>query len=114
MQKRIIRPIEKMHFASFHIAGFQYYQGLEAFEHLKIGTELELIRDSENKYDPDAVAIFYKDYQLGYIPRGENREFSMFMDMGVGDIFETRISRILTETHPERMIDVSVFIRKQN
>ena len=114
MQKRTIRPMEKMHFASFHIAGFQYYQGLEAYHQLKVGTELELVRDSENKYDPDAVAIFYKDYQLGYIPRDCNKELSMFLDMGVGGIFEARISRILTESHPERMVDVSVFLKRQN
>lgn len=114
MQNRTIRPTGRMFFSSFHIAGFQYYQGLEAFEHLKIGTELELVRDSENKYDPDAVAIFYKDYQLGYIPRDCNKELSMFLDMGVEDIFEARISRILPESHPERMIDVSVFLKKQN
>ena len=35
------------------------------------------------------------------------------MDMGMDDIYEVRICRVQPEAHPERQIDVSVFIKKQ-
>ncbi len=34
----------KVHLDNFHIAGFGYWDGCEAFEHLKIGTRLDLVR----------------------------------------------------------------------
>ena len=37
---------ERMHFANFFIAGFNYYDGCMAWEELKVGAKLELVRDS--------------------------------------------------------------------
>ena len=36
MQNRDITPVKKVHLDNFHIAGFGYWDGCEAFEHLKI------------------------------------------------------------------------------
>ncbi len=35
------------------------------------------------------------------------------LDMGMDDIYEVRICRVQPEAHPERQIDVSVFVKKQ-
>jgi len=34
--------MKERHFATFHIAGFTYYNGVDVFENLKIGTALLL------------------------------------------------------------------------
>ena len=105
--------MDKKHYATFNIAGFQYYQGVEVFSDLKVGTKLELVLDRENKYDPDAVAILFGNYLLGYVPCSFNHEIFTMLDMGVEGIYEVRICRIQPEIHPNRQIDVSVFIKKQ-
>lgn len=116
MGKQEKKRMKKIHYASFHIAGFGYWEGCEAFEQLKIGKKLELVREEENKYDPCAVAIYFGAYKLGYIPRGDNREISIILDMGWDNIFETRITRISPDVHPESQIEVIVYMkdRKQN
>ena len=73
MRNKEQKPIKKVHLDNFHIAGFGYWEGCEAFEHLKIGTKLELVREEDNRFDPYAVAIYYGEYKLGFIPRGSNR-----------------------------------------
>ena len=105
--------IKKIHLDNFHIAGFGYWQGCEAFEHLKIGTQLDLIREEDNRFDPYAVAIYYEEYKLGYIPRGSNHDISKYMDMGLDDIYDVRITRITPDVHPEQQVEVIVYIVNQ-
>lgn len=109
-----IKSVKKVHLDNFHIAGFSYWQGCEAFEHLKIGTQLDLIREEDNAFDPYAVAIYYEDYKLGYIPRGSNHDISKYLDMGLDSIYEVRITRITPDANPENQIEVIVYILDQH
>ena len=106
------REIKKVHLTNFHIAGFGYWDGCEAFENLKIGTKLQLEREADNKFDPYAVAIYYNDLKLGFIPREENHDFSKFLDMGWNDMYEVRIQRLSPEAHPEQQVEVIVYVKK--
>lgn len=66
------REQNKISLTHFHIAGFSYWDGCEAFENLKIGTILELEREQDNKFDPYAhpesqveVIVFLKRNNMG-------------------------------------------------
>ena len=48
-------------FLSCNVAGFSHYEGCIVFDQLKIGSQLQLVREDENAYDHDAVAIFFGD-----------------------------------------------------
>lgn len=61
-----------------------------------------------------AVAIYYEDYKLGYIPRGSNHDISKYLDMGLEDIYEVRVTRITPDIHPEQQVEVIVNILNQN
>jgi hypothetical protein len=100
------------HFANFHIAGFTYYEGADVFENLKIGTPLSLKAESENPYDPDAVAFYYKDKLIGYAPRTENKLLRKFLNLGHTDLFEATINQITPFTYPEQQVHVTVWIKK--
>jgi hypothetical protein len=98
------------HFSNFNIAGFTYYDGVDVFCDLKIGTELQLKAEPENRFNAYAVAIYYKETQLGYIPKGENKEISRFLNLGYADLFEVKINRITLDAHPEGQVGVLVRI----
>jgi hypothetical protein len=101
------------HFANFSIAGFSYYDGVDVFQELKIGSELRLVAEPDNRFDPYAVVIYYKDTKLGYIPRDENKIISQFLNLGYTDLFEIKINRVSPATHPEKQIGVQVRIREK-
>lgn len=101
------------HYATFHIAGFTYWDGLDVFDELKTGLELTLEAEPSNGHDPNAVKILYSETMLGYIPRGENEEISKFLQLGYSDLFSIKISRINTEAHIEKQITVTVRIKKE-
>ena len=58
------------------------------------------------------VGLNFGEYKLGFIPRDENREISKYLDMGYGDIYETRIIRLSPQEHPEQQVEVTVKIKK--
>ena len=98
------------HFGNFFVAGFTYWEGCMALGDLKIGTPLKLVREETNRFDPHAVAIYYEDYKLGFVPRGENEMISKFLDLGYADIFDLRVQRITLDAHPEKQIGVVLFL----
>lgn len=104
------KTIDK-HVGNFNIAGFTYWEGCTVLGELKIGTQLQLIREAENKFDPYAVAIYYGDHKLGFVPQGDNRLVSQFLDLGHTDIFDLRIQRIAPEAHPEKQVGVVLFLK---
>ena len=114
MRNRENKPVKKVHLANFHIAGFGYWEGCEAFGQLKIGTKLELVREADNHFDPYAVAIYYGEYKLGFIPRGSNHDISKYLDMGLDGIYDVRITRITPDVPPEQQVEVIVYINNQN
>jgi hypothetical protein len=112
MKAKENKAVKKIHLTNFHIAGFGYWEGCEAFEMLKIGTVLDLVREDDNPFDPYAVAIYFGEYKLGFIPRGSNHDISKYLDMGYGDLYEVRITRITPDVHPENQVEVIVYLKK--
>lgn len=64
------------------IAGFQYYAGNDIFSDLQVDTPFLLKREPNNKYDSNAVAIYFKQYKLGFIPRADNTAVAQMLDRG--------------------------------
>lgn len=100
------------HLGNFFIAGFTYWEGCMAVEELKIGTPLRLVREEDNRFDPHAVAIYFEENKLGYVPRSENELIAKFMDLGYSKIFDCRVQRISLDSHPEKQVGVVLFINQ--
>lgn len=99
----------KEYLTTFNIAGFTYYDGVEVFKELEIGLLLELHPEPDNKFDPQAIMIWYKNSHLGYIPRSENSIFYKLLRVGFKN-FEVRIQRVDSQEHPENQVSVVVFL----
>ena len=115
MEKKFksLRQLEtKRHFLSFNIAGFTYHDGCEVFDQLKIGSPLRLIREEDNPHDSNAIAVFFGDTWLGYVPRLKNSDLALFMDMGYEDLFVARIQQLNPQAHPEQQVGAVVYVKK--
>lgn len=110
MENKII----SRHINDFNIAGFTYWEGCMAIADLKVGSQLQLVRERENRFDPHAVAIYFNEHKLGFIPRGENELIAKFMDLGYAEIFDCRIQRISPDAHTEKQVYAVVFLREAN
>lgn len=94
---------KKEYLAHFNLAGFNYYDGAEAFPRLRVGQKLEIELEPDNRYDPMAVMVWFEDSHLGYIPKRENVIICKLLRMGLNNI-ELRIQRIDPQAHPEEQV----------
>lgn len=62
-------------------ASFRPAAAKELLKDLRIGEKLELRADPNNEYDSTAVAVYYGNTHLGFIPRESNSAlFAVLMD----------------------------------
>ena len=109
---------KKMYFMDCHLAGRKYHDADEVWNELKVGTQLRLRLDKENRFDGNAVEVIYtnnksEEFRLGYIPREDNEQVAAFLEMGWTDIFECRISKIKEDAHPESQVLLTIKIRRK-
>ena len=88
------------------IAGFQFHRGEAIWGSLAVGARLSLVREPSNAHDPDAVAVFFKQEMLGYVPRAENRAVAQMLDRG--ERLEASISKLSISEDPWERIRITV------
>ena len=91
------------------LAGFQFYQGKQLWEEIKVGDALTLVREADNTHDANAVRVEWRGQKLGYVPRRENAAVARHMDRG-GRV-EARVSRLTQHRNPWQRIEFEVFVR---
>lgn len=89
------------------VAGVQYYDALEAWAELSVGTELHLEPEPDNRYDRHAVKLMLGDKQIGYIPRSENRHMAKLLNAG-WEPYDVRIQSIFNERDMAERIEICV------
>ena len=90
------------------IAGFQYYNGDAIWPSLGVGKRLSLVRESFNKYDDDAVAVYFRNNKLGFVPQIENRAIAQMLDRG--ERLEATISRVVNDGDPWERVRMTIFL----
>lgn len=61
-----------------HVAGLQYHPGIAL--RLRSGDALKMVREPENPYDANAVALYVRGIKLGYVPKKENMTLALLLD----------------------------------
>ena len=79
------------------VAGLRYNQQDAIYHHLHQGTALRLVREYNNPFDAKAVAIYYQNFKIGYIPRAYNITISRMLDRGF--VLSTSILSIQKEKY---------------
>ena len=91
----------------FMLAGYQYHRADGVWSFLQVGEALRLKREPYNQYDPDAIAVYFKNDMLGFIPSSENQLLAQMMDQG--ESLEASIIQLLPGSKAERGVKLSVF-----
>lgn len=97
---------KKMFFKECPVAGVSFHieREDELWDELHEGVEIALVRDRNNQYDRNAVAVALAEdydgnpddfdfrYILGYIPKSENAEIATMLDLGYAEKFSAEIT----------------------
>ncbi len=98
------------HCATFHIAGFQHYDGALALAELKAGHTLSLVPEFDNPHDPNAIALYHGNLKLGFIPRFENELMAQLMYYGHTNVFQCRILQVDEKADPWEQVRVGIYV----
>jgi hypothetical protein len=90
------------------IAGFQHHRGLAIWPFLREGEKLNLVRESINQHDSNAVAVYFRNDKLGYVPKRENAAVAQLLDRGQS--LDVEIIRLLDEENPWRRVRFQVSV----
>ncbi len=94
-----------------HIAGFTYYDGLEVIDQLTLGTVVVLKSEPENPHDPYAVAVYFGETKLGYVPQAKNSYISQLLFFGYDDAIEAKINSRNLEATPEAQFRIVIKLK---
>ncbi len=88
------------------LAGYQHHRASGIWPFLRVGEILQLRREISNPHDPHAIAVWFKNEHLGYVPRRENKTLAQMMDRG--ERLEAQIVRLLEDDNPWRRVRVRI------
>ncbi len=91
------------------VAGFQYHDGETVWPRLSAGDSLQLLREPANPYDRRAVAVYWGESKLGYVPRAANTAVSQMMDRG--ERLAARVKRLRDSRDPWKRVEFSISAR---
>ena len=102
-------PSKKL--SSFHIRGFQHWDGALVLSELKAGDELALMAEPDNPYDSEAIAVYFKNTKLGYVPSDENALFSTMFFYGHAGAFEALVMQVDPEADPWEQVRMGIYVK---
>jgi hypothetical protein len=89
-----------------YIANYQYHKG-QQLEHLfEPGTPFELKHEPENPFDEDAVAVFYQNNKIGFVPQSSNVPIAQKLKQGRP--VRAKVARMLPHEEPWARVHVQV------
>ena len=103
------QPALRILVQSSPVAGFQFHEGKQVWDQLKVGDALMLVREPDNAHDASAVRVEWNGHMLGYVPRAQNDALARQLDRG--NRLEARILRLTKHRDPWKRIEFEVFLR---
>jgi hypothetical protein len=91
------------------LAGFRHHEAPLLWPALHPGEPLDLVRETDNAADADAVAIYWRGRKLGYLPRGENLMAASLLDRR--RTLTARIQRLAPRAPRNRRLCLDVLMR---
>jgi hypothetical protein len=89
------------------LAGFQYHTGPRLWPELAEGQPLTLQREPDNRHDPLAVAVYWQDQPIGYLPRRHNGAIAQLLDDG--QHLSAQISALQDSNNPWERVELEVW-----
>ena len=108
LQAQTPAPSVRLLVQSSPLAGFRYHAAAEVWDELRVGDSLELVRESANSFDANAVSVSWRGRKLGYVPRHENAALAWGLDRG--ERLSARISRLRAHPNPSRRLEFEVYV----
>ena len=90
----------------FFVRGFRFHKGPEMLALMKQNDPLDLVLEPENEHDERAIAVYWNNEHVGYVPREDNRVFNTIIASGLPVYAYAR--NVLPDQMPWRQLRVGL------
>ena len=108
----IVIDYSKIYLLQCFLRGFQFYEGPKIIKQINKTGLLELIREPQNQYDSQAIALHFEGIKIGYIPAEENTILSVLMDSKLLKI-QAEITHIEPNAQTWENIHIALYALKE-
>lgn len=109
---QLVSQYEKVYLKQCFVRGFAYYEGPKIIENINKSGWVELVREPDNKFDKRAIAVYFNQQKLGYLPQESNKTLSILMDTELLE-FHAEISRIEPQADLWEQVRIVVYALKE-
>lgn len=102
----------KVYLLHCFVAGFRYYRGMDLLNEMEVNDFLELRREPENEYDEFAIALYWQQEKIGFIPAGYNETIARLLDAEALPLLAS-ITHLKKEVEPWENVVVAVYFLQE-
>ena len=102
----------KVYLLHCFVAGFWYYRGMDLLNEMEVNDFLELRREPENEYDEFAIALYWQQEKIGFIPAGYNETIARLLDAEALPLLAS-ITHLKKEVEPWENVVVAVYFLQE-
>ncbi|MCC6683619.1 MAG: HIRAN domain-containing protein [Bacteroidia bacterium] len=104
----------KVYLLQCFVAGFRHYKGMELLDKMEVNDFIELRREPDNEYDEFAVALYWQQEKIGFLPADFNETIARLIDAEALPLLAV-ITHLNREVKPWENVVVAVyFLQKEN
>jgi len=107
----IFRRERKVYLLRCFVRGFRFYDGEKLLPRMRQGEALHLMREPQNEFDSNAIALHYDNSKIGFVPRESNDVISKLMDDGTLQI-KAEIICVQRDADPWERLQIAVYLVK--
>ncbi len=108
-----IIPKRKIYLEQFFVAGFRHYKGMKILENLQVNDLLELRREPENEHDDCAIALYWQQEKIGFLPSNLNALLSRLIDAKALPLIGT-ITHLNKKVKPWESVAVAIYFMQDD
>jgi hypothetical protein len=107
-----IADSRKIYLLQSFVAGFRFYKGMELLPNMQQNDIIELRRQPDNEHDEFAVALYWQQEMIGYLPATSNEIIARLMDAAALQMVGV-ITHLEHNAKPWENVAVAVYFLQQ-
>ena len=104
----------KVYLLQCFVAGFRHYKGMDLLQEMEVNDFIELKREHHNLHDEFAIALYWQQEKIGFIPAEHNQTIARLLDAEALPILAT-ITNLNRDVKPWENVAIAVyFLQEEN
>jgi hypothetical protein len=109
---KAVKQYQKIYLLQCFVRGFQYYVGPKIINQINQNGLVELVREPNNIYDNNAIALHFNKQKIGFVPREDNSVLSVLMDSELLKL-QAEITHIEPKAATWENIHIAIYVLKE-